>query len=179
MTFKLTAMLVMLMAVCFMHTPFGTAAESATSPAKAKIEGVKGEKQASSVAAHRIKAPKVDIASLRDPFESYLAVIERSNRLKKEKIRVKKLQRAREPLENFDLAALKLVAILKIGDARAAMVEDSEGKGYVLRKGSYIGRDSGRVVSISDKNVVILEDVLSPAGESVKRKATLTLNEVN
>ncbi len=178
MTYKLTAMLLMFMAASFIHTPLATAAESAASPAKAKLEHAKG-KAPTSVASHRIKAPQVDIASLRDPFESYLAVIERNNRMKKEKIRVRNSQRTREPLENFDLAALKLVAIMKMGKSHVAMVEDSEGKGYVIRKGSYLGRDSGRVVSISDKNVLIVEAVLSPAGEAVKRKATLTLNEVN
>ncbi|MDX8391894.1 MAG: pilus assembly protein PilP [Mariprofundaceae bacterium] len=181
MTYKLTAGLAMFMAVWLIDTPSSVAAAAVEAPAKTTpvtLEN-KAKSELPSAATHRIETPKVDIVALRDPFESYLAVIERKNRAQQEEMHAKKSQRPHEPLEKFDLSALKLVAVMKMGDSHAAMVEDSEGKGYVLRKGSYIGRDSGRVVSISARNVMIMEEVLSPTGESVKRKVTLTLNEVN
>jgi len=155
----------------------GWAAEAAKPQAKTKPARAKAPLPVSRV--HRLKAPKVDMASLRDPFESYLMVLEQKNQARKVKIRARALKREREPLEAFDLSVLKLVAIMKMGDSRAAMVEDDEGKGYVVRKGGYIGRDSGRVVAISERNLVISEDVINPAGEIVKRKANMTLNEVN
>jgi len=129
--------------------------------------------------AHRVKAPVVDVASLRDPFESYLTVLERQSRDRLDVRREQDNARVKEPLESFDLATLRLVAIMKMGDTRAAMVEDVEGKGYVVRKGSYIGRDSGRVSEITARDVLIIEEEFNPAGELVKRKASLTLNEVN
>jgi len=48
-----------------------------------------------------------------------------------------------------------------------------------VRKGSYIGRDNGRVVKITERNVEIMEDEFNVVGEIVQRKAVLTLNEVN
>jgi len=174
--YRFTGAIIVLLGIGLWLMPVGGwAAESAKPQAKAKT------KLAPPVATrvHRLEAPKVDIASLRDPFESYLTVLERKNEARKVKIRARILKRKREPLEKFDLSVLKLVAIMKMGDSRAAMVEDDEGKGYVVRKGGYIGRDSGRVVSISDRGLVILEDVINPAGEIVKRKAKMTLNEIN
>jgi len=130
-------------------------------------------------AMHRIKAPELDVAELRDPFESYLTVLERKSKQRRDASRSRDSNRVSEPLEDFDLGALKLVAIMQMGSSRAAMVENHEGKGFVVRKGSYIGRDNGRVVNITDRNVEIMEDEFNVVGEIVQRKAVLTLNEVN
>jgi len=143
----------------------------AAMPAKAKQ---KAELSVSEV--QRLQAPEMNIATLRDPFESYLTVLERLNQARKGKLHTGVSQRKREPLEAFDLKALKLVAIMKMGGSRVAMVEDDTGKGYVVRKGAYIGRDSGRVVAISDAKMVIMETVLNPADELVKRKINMALN---
>jgi len=128
---------------------------------------------------HRIKAPELDIAKLRDPFESYLTVLEKQSKQRRDAKRSRDSDRAPEPLEAFDLGALKLVAVMQMGGKHVAMVEDHEGKGYVVRKGSYIGRDNGRVVNITERNVEIVEDEFNVVGEIVQRKAVLTLNEVN
>jgi type IV pilus assembly protein PilP len=131
------------------------------------------------VTMHRVKAPELDIAKLRDPFESYLTVLERKSKQRREASRSRDADRVSEPLEDFDLGALKLVAIMQMGNKRAAMVENHEGKGFVVREGSYIGRDNGRVVNITERNVEIMEDEFNVVGEVVQRKAVLTLDEVN
>jgi len=128
--------------------------------------------------AHAVKAPVIDIATMRDPFESYLTVLAKQSQSRMQAHRSKG-DHAPEPLEAFDLSALQLVAIMKMGENRAAMVQDPEGKGYVVRAGSYIGRDNGRVTRISERSVEILEDEFTSTGDVVKRKAKLTLNEVN
>ncbi|HCS13910.1 MAG TPA: hypothetical protein DIW28_09045, partial [Zetaproteobacteria bacterium] len=128
---------------------------------------------------HRVKAPDIDIAGLRDPFESYLTVLDQQNKERMHANRSRTPDHEAQPLEGFDLGALKLVAIMKMGGSRAAMVEDPEGKGYVVRTGTYIGRDNGRVVNISERSVEIMEDEFTATGEIAKRKAALTLNEVN
>jgi len=129
--------------------------------------------------AHAVKAPDIDIARMRDPFESYLTVLANQSRNRIAAHRSKGSDRDPEPLEAFDLSALRLVATMQMGDKRMAMVQDPEGKGYVVRTGSYIGRDNGRVTSISERGVQIMEDEFTSAGDIVKRKVTLTLNEVN
>jgi len=125
---------------------------------------------------HMAKAPDVDLESLRDPFESYLAMLEKMRQR-----RAARFQRNRptEPLERFDLSTLKLVAIFRRGNVRVAMVEDPSGKGYIVRRGSHIGRNGGRVEKITDDTVYIVEQILNPAGEIVERQVTMTLKEVN
>ena len=128
---------------------------------------------------HRIKAPDIDIAKMRDPFESYLTVLERQSKQRLEIHRSAGPGHDPEPLEAFDIGALKLVAIMQMGASRAARVEDPEGQGYVVRVGSYIGRDNGRIENITARSVEIMEDEFSATGEIIKRQAKLTLNEVN
>lgn len=128
---------------------------------------------------HMVKAPEIDFANLRDPFQSYLdlvasrgraALLERQHRLS---------NRQREVLEDFDLATLKLVAIFKRGEDRVAMVQDATGKGYIVRRGNYMGKNNGRIEKIDDDTLYLVEQVLNPAGDITERQVTLTLKEVN
>lgn len=154
----------------------------ATHRAASAVEDAGGPEDAEEMAANQMpqaRAPDIDIAKLRDPFESYLTVLAEQNKKRMDQLRNKIAAHAHEPLESFDLSALTLVATMQMGGRHVAMVQDPQGKGYMVREGSYIGRDNGRVVKIGDRNVEILEDELTPTGELVKRKVTLTLNEVN
>ncbi|RMH61457.1 MAG: fimbrial assembly protein [Zetaproteobacteria bacterium] len=121
-------------------------------------------------AQHLTKAPTIDFEHLRDPFASPLRAMP---------IAPTKLDHPRQPLEAFDLATLKLVAVYRMGDQRVAMVEDSGGTGYVVREGGYIGLRGGRVVGITDDSLIIQEPSLSPSGRRVMRRVVLTLKEVN
>ncbi len=125
--------------------------------------------------AHMARAPQVDIASLRDPFESYLSVIEAKRQARKKRGRNRPL----EPLERFDLSALRLVAIYQQGERRVAMIQDPTGKGYIVKRGNHLGLNNGRIEKITDDTVYIVEEVLNPAGEVVKRTVTMTLREVH
>lgn len=57
-------------------------------------------------------------------------------------------------MQLFEPGQLSLVAIVFSDDGPLAMVQDSAGKGYVLRKGTRIGR-SGEVVNIASNVVTI------------------------
>lgn len=61
------------------------------------------------------------------------------------------------PLEQYSLDQLKLVAIIWGVPEPRAMVEDPQGKGYVIKKGTKIGKNQGVVIKILDNEVVILE----------------------
>jgi type IV pilus assembly protein PilP len=125
------------------------------------------------------KGPDIDFETLRDPFRSYLAMAaERASQM----LMARKAQlasRPREPLEQYDLSELKLVAIFRMGEDRVAMVEDTTGKGFTVRVGNYMGLNNGRVERITDDSLVLLEQVLDPAGDIVDRKVVMTLKEVN
>jgi len=129
---------------------------------------------------HMVKAPEIDFASLRDPFASYLAratpqghnTIMHTNTLRPD-------NRTREKLEAYDLDALKLVAIFSMGGERVAMIEDTVSKGYIVRRGSRMGKHSGKIEKIDDSTVFLVEQVTNPAGDMIERQVTLTMKEVN
>jgi len=128
---------------------------------------------------HMVKAPDIDFANLRDPFASYLARVANSRRaavLEKQKILA---NRERDPLEAFDLDVLRLVAVFSMGGERVAMIEDATKKGYIVRKGSYLGKNNGKIDKIDDKSIFLTEQILNPAGEIVSHQVTLTMKELN
>ncbi len=83
------------------------------------------------------------------------------------------------PLEKLDLSQLKLTGILKLPTTgrNMGMVEEATGKGHVIKKGSYIGVNSGRVVEIKTDKVVIEEEVENYMGDLVVRKRELKLQK--
>jgi len=128
---------------------------------------------------HLVTAPPIDFAKLRDPFASYLA---RANTREKNAMLENKLRlsnRKREPLENYDLSSLKLVGIFSMGGDRAAMVETAAKKGFIIHRGSYMGKHNGKIEKITGDTVFLVEQMLDPAGDIIDRQVTLTLNEVN
>lgn len=141
-------------------------------PAQAGEKIVAGEAQK-----HMIKAPEIDFEHLRDPFQSYLEIVRQ--RLAEKRKALTQTNRPREPLEAFDLSALKLVAIYRMGNKQVAMVEDTTGKGYVVRPGSHIGQNGGKVVRIEKDAIVIVEKAVAPNGDIVDREVRMTIKEVN
>jgi type IV pilus assembly protein PilP len=69
------------------------------------------------------------------------------------------------PLERVALSQLKLSAIMRTTKGNSAIVEDATGKGYVIRKGTYIGLNSGQVVKIEKDRVMIEEETEDISGE--------------
>jgi len=128
---------------------------------------------------HLVQGPDVDIKSLRDPFASYLALVANRGRQILAERQSRLASREREVLENFDLATLKLVATMRKGKDRVAMIEDGAGKGYLVRRGNYMGKNSGRIEKITDNSLYLVEQIVNPAGDIVDRQVTLTLKEVN
>ncbi len=62
------------------------------------------------------------------------------------------------PLEKLDLSQLKLVGIVRSSGGSRALVEESSGKGYIIRKGTLIGIHSGKVSDILENKVIIEEE---------------------
>ncbi|MDQ6952539.1 MAG: pilus assembly protein PilP [Mariprofundaceae bacterium] len=128
---------------------------------------------------HQARAPYIDFEHLRDPFASYLVTIAmRGQRLLKTQ-EYKLANRKREPLEVFDLNTLLLVGIYQMGDRHVAMVQDSQGKGYMVKQGSYMGKKSGRIEKIDSDTIYVVEKILNIEGQIIDQQVTLTLKEVN
>jgi type IV pilus assembly protein PilP len=79
------------------------------------------------------------------------------------------------PLEQIELGQLKLVAIIAAVTGNRALVEESSGKGYILREGTYVGMNSGKVVGISIDKVLIEEEFEDVYGKTVTQKKEITL----
>ncbi|BCS97872.1 hypothetical protein DSLASN_35040 [Desulfoluna limicola] len=81
------------------------------------------------------------------------------------------------PLEKLDISQMKLVGIVSMPGRSMAMVEEAGGKGYVVRKGTYMGVNSGQVVEITRDRVVIEEEVENFLGKIVVRTRELKLQK--
>ncbi|MBU6953940.1 pilus assembly protein PilP [Hahella sp. HN01] len=86
-----------------------------------------------------------------------------------------------ELLESFPIGSMSMVGTInKDGETTLyALVNDGQGGIHRVRKGQYMGKNHGRVVSISDTGVDIVEIVSDGQGGWFERPRTLGLKEVN
>lgn len=81
------------------------------------------------------------------------------------------------PLEKVDLSQLKLVATVRSPNGNSALVEDASGKGFIVKRGTYIGINSGSVVQIVKDRVVVEEEIETLLGEISLQKRELKLQK--
>ncbi len=102
------------------------------------------------------------------------------------KIIVKKRKRKQNrkkltPLEKLDLSQLKLVAIIRMQTKKKtfAMVQESNGKGYMVKVGTYIGTNNGRIVEIKDNGINIKEEIENFDGTTENKITKMKLQKKN
>lgn len=78
-------------------------------------------------------------------------------------------------LQRFELDQLALVAIVSRIATPYAMVEDPDGKGHTLTRGTLIGKNWGRVAEINQDCVVIKEEYRDYTGRKVTNKTPMCL----
>lgn len=81
------------------------------------------------------------------------------------------------PLERVALSQLKLSAIMRTPKGNSAIVEDATGKGYVIKKGTYIGLNSGQVIQIDRDGIIIEEEIEDLMGELKIKNTELKLQK--
>lgn len=91
----------------------------------------------------------------------------------------KEPERVLTPLEKLDLSQLQLVAIVRaVGEGDDfAMVQEAGGKGYIIRKGTYIGENSGVVTRIEKDKIVIEESFKDFKGNEKTREKKMKLHK--
>ena len=82
------------------------------------------------------------------------------------------------PLQKYDISQLKLVAIISSPEGNTALVEDATGKGYFLKKGTFIGKNDGKVTKILKDKVIIEEVYQDIFGQSKFNEISLFLHKV-
>ena len=70
---------------------------------------------------------------------------------------------------------LVVTGVLESASGPRAMVVDPEGTAYVLRPGSYVGKNWGKVTSISEAGVVVTTEYRSRDGEIVVNATVMRL----
>jgi Tfp pilus assembly protein PilP len=115
--------------------------------------------------------PIYDPTGKTDPFKPLFRV--QHGFAKKSKKKIKRVPRT--PLERIDLAQLKLVGIILASSGNRALVEESTGKGYVIKKGTYIGTNGGKIIKIQKEIVYVEEKFEDVFGKIQSRQRELKL----
>jgi len=77
----------------------------------------------------------------------------------------------RTPLERLALNQIKLTGIILSSSGARAMLEEASGRGYVVTRGTPVGKNWGKVVEILKDRIIIEEEVEDLLGKvSVQKK---------
>jgi type IV pilus assembly protein PilP len=82
------------------------------------------------------------------------------------------------PLQKYEISQLKLVAVIINPQGNIALVEDSSGKGYFLKKGTSVGKNEGRVTRILKDRVIVQEVHEDIAGQRKVNEIPLILHRL-
>jgi len=104
----------------------------------------------------------------RDPFQEYVLVDP-----------LKPKDTPLTPLQRYSIDQLKLVGIIWGISNPRAMVEDPGGKGHVIKKGTLIGKNWGKVARIKQDEVIIAEEYRDFEGRVVVNEISLKLPKTN
>ena len=80
------------------------------------------------------------------------------------------------PLQKYDISQLKLVAIITLPEGSVALVEDQQGRGYFLKRGTAIGRHEGKVKVIHKDRVIVEEAYSDVLGQAKVNEISLFLH---
>lgn len=100
-----------------------------------------------------------------DPFKSFIIV-------KKE---LEEKERAKTYLETLDISQLTISAIVLGNKGNWALVRDSKGDGHVIKTGTLIGKKSGQVIKILEKEVVVRESYKDIRGREIIMDVSMRL----
>ncbi len=109
----------------------------------------------------------------RSPFEPPI-VVKRVDRQSGPKV-TPDFNRVKQYLEQFTIGQLSMVGTLAQGSNVFGLVQDSAGGVHRVRVGDYIGTDHGRILSVGDAGIELIEIVSDGTGGWVERARTVPL----
>jgi type IV pilus assembly protein PilP len=143
-------------------------------PSKAKVPAVEKKKEEPTKVAEKKEPEKKEEAEYSynpagkpDPFKPFIQLAS-----------ARGTRTALTPLQRFDISQLKLVAIISAPEGNIALVEDVTGKGYFLKKGTWIGKNDGKVTKILKDQVIIEEVYQDIFGQTKTNEISLFLHKV-
>jgi type IV pilus assembly protein PilP len=118
-----------------------------------------------------------EAGELRDPFQES-AFVEQQVEVAIEGSGIRPPERdTREPLEEYPLDVLRMVGTLEQSATMWALIKDGEGSIHRVKTGNYMGKNYGKILSINEHKVEILEIVPNGLGAYIERPATIALSE--
>lgn len=85
--------------------------------------------------------------------------------------------RRREPLESYPVDSLKMVGLLQQREQTWGLVRDPDGTIHRVQPGNYAGQNHGKIVSVSENRINIVELVPDGLSGWVPRDAQLAMSE--
>ncbi len=117
----------------------------------------------------------------RDPFEPFFRTKRGSDGTRRmseaQRIFIEEMETHNpEELENFELDSLRMVGILQNMQEHWGIVLDTESTVHRVKVGNYMGRNFGKITSISEDKIDVREIVSDAKGGWEERQASLALN---
>ncbi len=79
------------------------------------------------------------------------------------------------PLEQFELEQLSVTALVWDAGQPRALVADPRGKTFIVREGTRIGKNAGRVIHIGDDLLLVKETYVDFSGEQTTKDVELRI----
>lgn len=112
-------------------------------------------------------------AELRDPFEAAFEA-EVGNESSEDGLRPN-ASRPKEPLETFPLDTLRMVGILVQHENTWGLVKDPNNVVHRVQTGNYAGQNEGQIVTVTEKQIDIIEIIPDGLGGYIERTASLAI----
>lgn len=85
--------------------------------------------------------------------------------------------RSREFLEGFPLDTLGMVGTLYIGETMYGLVQTSDGLIHRVVPGNFLGQNDGRISSINESEIELVEIISDGIGGYIERDAAISLSD--
>jgi len=102
-----------------------------------------------------------------DPFKSFIVA--------RRELEEKEQEKPKTYLETLDISQLTISAIVSGSKGNWALVRDSKGDGHIIKVGTLIGRKSGRVTRILEREVVVTESYRDIRGRKIIKDVPMKL----
>jgi len=114
-------------------------------------------------------------AELRDPFEAaFEAELGQDNAANASGLRPS-ASRPKEPLETYPLDTLRMVGILVQNENTWGLVKDPNNVVHRVQTGNYAGQNEGQIISVTEKQIDIIEIIPDGLGGYIERTASLAI----
>jgi type IV pilus assembly protein PilP len=127
------------------------------------------QKQVSTAISPSVTGTLIDFANQKDPFRPIVVASKKAPAAKKNRFGQV------IPILNYEVPQFKISGIIIGMKESTAMVVDPSGKPYVVKVGTEIGRNNGRITKIAPNYIEVFEQYRDENGKLIKKTIRLTL----